>query len=211
MCRILLKKNYILLKVLYPNPVLLHRAVDNARLVPKRIGESVPKFYHCSTGKPGFNYWARGTGFRRIPGFNLIPYFDDATVRIYLKLQFIKEYWKTGELFIQPSRIKLFSEKRANCIDVFEIEPISENVWKGDRIFRDGIPVEIPIGKHRLFLRLQKELRRGYPVEQTTPVQIAWLNMVDRGDWLFGKTSQIITWIIAIAALVISIAWKCGK
>jgi hypothetical protein len=164
----------------------------------------MPKFYHSSDGKFGFNYWARGTRFRRI--LNFIPYFDDASVRIHLKIEFIKERWKDGSIYIQPGRITKFSKKNARCIDTFEVIPVTGTVWDGDRIFNEDMREGIDIGKHRLFLILQKEIIKGnHKVEQSSPAPIVWLNMVDRGDWFFNKTTQIITILIAIAALIFSI------
>jgi hypothetical protein len=168
----------------------------------------MPKFYHGTDGKAGFKFWASGTGIRRIPGCNLLPYLDDRTIGIHLKLEFtIKDKWKTGRLLLQSGNTKEFDEDNAEHIELFKVEPISKNIWKGDRIFKDGMPIQFPMGKHRIYLVLQNEATSPniHHGEETVAVQIAWLNIVDGGDWLLNKTTQCVVAVIALAGLILSI------
>jgi len=170
------------------------------------VREAMPKFYSGTDGKAGFKFWTSGTGIHKIPVLKLLPYFDDRTIGIHFKFEFTKGTWKAGQLLLQSGNIKEFDENKAECIESFRIDPILKNVWEGDRIFKDGQPIQFPVGKYRIYLMLQKEIAEGnsHP-EKTCAVQVAWLNIVDGGDWFFNKGTQLATALIAIAALIVSI------
>ncbi len=187
----------------------------------RRLREKMPKFYNGDIKEA--QYWARATGHRRWPLFNLVPYFDDSTIVVHLKIKGLTEKWTTGLIFLQQGKSKQFKESnQKQNFDPDNDFPPSFHI-EGDK-FEDDIgrplkvlkpfkyenPLDIPIGKWTLFLMLQKKNEPNgsaipSTLEQSEVCPIAYLNVIDGGEWWTGKAIQVVTFLIAVAALIIGI------